>query len=75
MSNSSQILLNISEGQKNGLISFNEDNSRITYHCCRDYQTSFKNPEEKVRASYYVELIQTYQYPSKRIDIEVTVPR
>lgn len=75
MSNTSQILQNIANGEKSGIISFNEDKSRITYHCNRDYQTSFKNPEEKVRASYFVELIQTYQYPAKRIDIEITVPR
>ena len=75
ISNTSQILQNIDKGQKAGIISFNEDNSRITYHCNRDYPTSFKNPEEKVRASYFVELVQTYQYPQKRIDIEITVPR
>lgn len=75
MSISSQILLNIENGLEKGLISFNEDKSRITYHCNREYQTSFKNPEEKVRASYFIELIQTYQYPAKRIDIEITVPR
>lgn len=75
MSNTSPILQNIENGLKAGIISFNEDKSRITYHCNRDYQTSFKNPEEKVRASYFVELAQTYQYPAKRIDIEITVPR
>lgn len=75
MNSTSQILQNIDNGEKSGIISFNEDKSRITYHCNRDYQTSFKNPEEKVRASYFVELVQTYQYPQKRIDIEITVPR
>ena len=75
MNYTSQILQNIDNGEKSGIISFNEDKSRITYHCNRDYQTSFKNPEEKVRASYFVELVQTYQYPQKRIDIEITVPR
>jgi type I restriction enzyme M protein len=75
MSNTSPILQNINNGLKSGIISFNEDTSRITYHCNRDYQTSFKNPEEKVRASYFVELVQTYQYPKNRIDIEITVPR
>lgn len=75
MTNTSQILQNIENGVKSKIISFNEDRSRITYHCYRDYQTSFKNPEEKVRASYFVELIETYQYPAKRIDIEITVPR
>ena len=31
--------------------------------------------EEKVRAKYYVELIERYQYPENLIDLEVTVPR
>ena len=31
--------------------------------------------EEKVRARYYVELIERYQYPENLIDLEVTVPR
>mgnify|MGYP000163798746 CR=1 FL=1 len=75
MNNTSQILQNIANGEKSGIISFNKDKSQIIYHCNRDYQTSFKNPEEKVRASYFVELIQTYQYSAKRIDIEITVPR
>lgn len=57
------------------LISFNADKSKITYYCHRDYTTSFKNPEEKVRASFFVELIENYKYPQNRIDIEVTVPK
>lgn len=75
MSNNSQISQNIDNGEKSGIISFSEDKSRIIYHCNRDYSTSFKNPEEKVRASYFVELVQVYQYPAGRIDIEITVPR
>ncbi|RZK10099.1 MAG: hypothetical protein EOO46_11795 [Flavobacterium sp.] len=75
MDNTSQILLNISNGEKSGIISFNEDKSRITYHCNRDYSANFKNPEEKVRASYFSELVLTYQYPKNRIDIEIVVPR
>lgn len=66
---------NISKGIELGLISFSEDGGRIIYHCSRDYSTSFRNPEEKVRASYFVELITDYQYPKERIDIEVKVER
>lgn len=74
-SKKSELIQNINKGLTAGIISFNEDQSKITYHCVRDYTTSFKNPEEKVRASYFTELILTYQYPAKKIDIEVTVPR
>ena len=68
-------LRNIERGKQEGLISFTDDDARIIYHCSREYSTSFKNPEETVRASYFVELILDYQYPKTQIDIEVTVPR
>lgn len=68
-------LKNVERGKQERLIIVSDDNSRITYHCSRDYSTSFKNPEETVRASYFVELILDYQYPQRQIDIEVTVPR
>lgn len=66
---------NIQRGIKNGILSFNEERSKVTYHCSRDYSTSFKNPEEKVRAAYFVELVLDYQYPKRKIDFEVNVPR
>ncbi len=66
---------NIKKGINKGYISLSKDGSRITYHCSRDYSTSFKNPEEKVRASYFAELVLDYQYPKERIDFEVIVPR
>jgi type I restriction enzyme M protein len=66
---------NIQRGIEKGIISVSADDSKITYHCKRDYTTSFKNPEEKVRASYFCELVLDYDYPPKNIDIEVVVPR
>ncbi|BCG53959.1 N-6 DNA methylase [Alistipes indistinctus] len=66
---------NIIRGIEKELISFNEDKSRITYNCARSYSTSFKNPEESVRAAYFVELVLDYLYPSQKIDIEVKVER
>ncbi len=65
----------IKEGQGIGILSFSAENKRIIYHCSRDYSTSFKNPEELVRAAYFVELVTHYDYPPERIDFEVTVPR
>lgn len=66
---------NITRGIDNNLISFSEDGNRIVYNCSRNYSTSFKNPEEKVRASYFVELVLDYLYPKEKIDIEVKVER
>ncbi|PJE81037.1 type I restriction endonuclease subunit M [Candidatus Pacearchaeota archaeon CG10_big_fil_rev_8_21_14_0_10_32_42] len=66
---------NIQRGIDKGIIKVENDGSKIVYFCKRDYSTSFKNPEEKVRASYFCELVLDYDYPTKNIDIEVTVPR
>jgi len=66
---------NIQRGIDKGIIKIERDGSKITYFCKRDYSTSFKNPEEKVRASYFCELVLDYSYPPKNIDIEVIVPR
>ena len=66
---------NIQRGIEKGYISLSEDKGKIIYHGSRDYITSFKNPEEKVRASYFAELVLDYKYPTKKIDFEVTIPR
>ena len=73
--NNSIFKKNIQRGIKEGIISFNEDKSRVSYHCSREYSTSFKNPEEEIRAAYFAELVLDYQYPKERIDFEVSVPR
>src|SRR5690554_1421449 len=61
-------------GVKKNYISFSTDNKRITYvQQGKTYR--FTDPEEFVRAEYYVELIEKYQYQPKRIDLEIVVPR
>ena len=78
MKNSQRVSLferNLHQGIEKGYISISEDSNKITYLCSREYTTSFKNPEEKVRASYFAELVLDYKYPTKRIDFEVKVPR
>ncbi len=66
---------NIQYGLNNNLLEINKETNRIKYHCSREYETTFKNPEEKIRASYFVELVRDYKYPNNRIDIEVKVER
>lgn len=66
---------NIQRGVEKGYISLSENGLKITYHSSREYTTSFKNPEEKVRASYFAELVLDYDYPKERINFEVAVPR
>lgn len=66
---------NIQRGIDKGIIKAESNGSKVTYYCKRDYSTSFKNPEKKVRTSYFCELVLNYDYSTKSIDIEVTVPR
>ena len=60
-------------GQQKGYIKLLNEGARIHY-VAPDKEYKFTDPEEKVRARYYVELIERYQYPENRIDLEVSVP-
>ena len=61
-------------GEQKGYIKLLNEGTTIHY-VAPDYKDKFTDPEEQVRARYYVELIERYQYPENRIDLEVTVPR
>jgi type I restriction enzyme M protein len=62
----------LTTGEEKGLIKIGEN--RVEYVAPRkSYQ--FTDPEEKVRARVYVEIIEKYKYPAKRIDTEVMPPR
>ncbi len=65
----------IKRGIEKGIIALSEDQSKVTYFACRQFKANLKDPEEKVRASYFAELVLDYNYPKERIDFEVTVPR
>ena len=71
MSNEQMDFLKI--GEQKGYIKLLNEDKRIHY-VIPDKEYNFTDPEEKVRARYYVELIERYQYPETRIDLEVTVP-
>lgn len=53
-------------GLDKGLISFNEDKSRITY-TYQKKERNYNNPEEKVQAETFLRLILDYNYPESRI--------
>ena len=61
-------------GIEKGLISFNEDKSRITYIYLKK-ERNYNNPEEKVQAESYLKLIFDYHYPVNRIRMFVSVTR
>lgn len=75
ISDDSVLLQNIQKGINRKIIRLSEDRTKITYSCSREYTTSFRNPEEIVRASYFVELVEDYNYPKENINIEHPVPR
>ena len=53
-------------GIEKGLISFNEDKSRIKY-CYQGKERNYNNPEEKVQALAFLQLIIDYNYPARQI--------
>ena len=56
----------IQQGIEKGLISFNEDLSRITYNYQKK-ERNYNNPEEKVQAETFLRIILDYNYPESRI--------
>ena len=64
----------ISYGLEKKLIEISEKN-RINYNCGKPHSERYTDPEEKIRAAYFVELVRNYQYSEKYIEVEVTVPR
>ena len=61
-------------GEQKGHIERLNEGTTIRY-IAPDKKYRFTNPEEQVRAKFYVELIEHFQYSENRIDLEVTVPR
>ena len=76
INNSNTIVIdNIERGIKENIIKLSDNKKRIIYFCKREYSTAFTKPEEKIRASYFVELVLDKKYPKENIDIEVKVER
>lgn len=61
---------------KNGdvIISGTEGKQKITYVFSNNHTENYEDPEEKVRAEFYAELIYKYEYPVSRIKVEVVIP-
>lgn len=60
-----------------------KDNSKVYWSSCNDkiaekvknnLTENYNDPEEKVRAEFWAELIYKYDYPANRIKVEVSVP-
>ena len=61
-------------GKQKKYIDISTDGKKINY-VSQNKTYNFSNPEEKVRAGYYVELIEKYQYSPRSINFEIAVPR
>ncbi len=53
-------------GIEKGIISFNDDHTRIKYNW-EGKERNYNNPEEKVQAQTFLKLILDYNYPEKQI--------
>lgn len=51
-----------------------EGKKKITYVTSDNHSENYEDPEEKVRAEYWAELIYQYDYPANRVKVEVVVP-
>lgn len=62
----------ILEGEKNNLIKISEDLSTITY-ISQNITRNFNNPEEKIQAEMFCQLVLRYNYPVEQVKLYVKV--
>ena len=71
MSNTFEKILK--EGERKGYFRLHNNGAKIEYlPSC--HKENLNDPEEKVRAEYYFDLIEKYNYPAARIELEVEMP-
>lgn len=63
----------LQDGIKKGYFALHNDGAKIEY-LPSGHKENLKDPEEQVRAEYYFDLIEKYNYPAKRIELEVEMP-
>ena len=62
----------IVDGEKNNLINISEDFSTITY-VSQNISRNYNNPEEKIQAETFCELVLKYNYPVEQVRQHVRV--
>lgn len=72
----SVVLPPLQRAQKDGYVNIigNEGKRKIEYLTVEKHVENYEDPEEKVRADFFAELIYKYEYPANRIKLEVIVP-
>ena len=76
MINESFFMSPIQRAQKDGYVNITgpEGKRKIEYITSERHTENYEDPEEKVRANFFAELIYKYEYPANRIKVEVVVP-
>ena len=66
----------LQRAQKDGYVNITgvEGKKKIEYITSEKHVENYEDPEEKVRAEFFAELIYKYEYPANRIKVEVVVP-
>lgn len=66
----------LEKAEKSGYVSIigTGKKAKITYVTSDNHTENYNDPEEKVRAEFWAELIYKYDYPANRIKVEVSVP-
>jgi len=63
----------IKDGERKGYFRVLNDGAKIEY-LPSGHKENLNDPEEKVRAEYYFDLLEKYHYPAKRIELETEMP-
>ena len=63
----------LKDGVAKGYFRLHNDGAKIEY-LPSGHKENLKDPEERVRAEYYFNLVTKYRYPAKRIELEVEMP-
>jgi type I restriction enzyme M protein len=63
----------LKDGEKKGYFRVLNDGTKIEY-LPSGHKENLNDPEEKVRAEYYFDLLEKYHYPAKRVELETEMP-
>lgn len=63
----------LKDGERKGYFRVLNDGAKIEY-LPLGHKENLNDPEEKVRAEYYFDLLEKYHYPAKRVELETEMP-
>ena len=63
----------LKDGERKGYFRVLNDGAKIEY-LPSEHKENLNDPEEKVRAEYYFDLLEKYHYPAKRVELETEMP-